>query len=559
MNVPSLSWTHRPPRVKEAIDDTFLPLSQGVAGHWNYNGKPAYRLCHINEHQWLIELIKKEGANRKSFYVLDVGAGDFSWAVGCANAINADPKILNDIIVYIFSVRGESNPTHQDEHRRMGKCEIFNLVKFKVEELFWEFKTNRKFDLENKVDLIVSSWCFRHLVDPLGTWEQLLKLLRENTGLLTMDGFFFLFKDQTMDDDRDSNVNMIHLLKDTKNIRFIMNSFSGGRSQNHFALKKSSNDTQVPYSYCQGLSKASHWQIFSECVTMFNREVEPGSKVINFPRNDDKYYGDKALFDELKQNHLGKLAKYFPIEREGKLSIHEAVQSNNAPLLLECCANDMDLDFCNSEGKTPICLSIELRSKEIFDLLLENGASSIFWNAQGEAPIHSAAKWDHEGYFLKRLIENRADIYKLTRPDQKNALDLAIDAQNVTAVGCLLEEGAVPSEENEKALEASLFASVYTPPDPEEKRRPSPLGQVVNFIKDGDCVLLWGNGKGIMYNTEDLSPTQGLHVVIADPFESILGEWPDFIALAGYQGVPYDKAAFVNFKPAHSHLWSFSL
>jgi hypothetical protein len=394
------------------------------------------------------------------------------------------------------------------------------------------------------------------------TFDQLLKVVREETGLLAMDGFFFLFKNQTMEDSRNSNENMIHLLRDTKNIRFIMNYFDGGKSLNQFVVKKSGHDTLIPYSYCGIAYLDGGWQVFSQCVTKFNRELEPRSTAINFPIGDDKYYGDKALFDELKQDYLGPKAKYFPIERDGKLtmdSMDEAVRSNNIPLLLECFANDMNLDYRNLEDKSLLCLSIELNNKEMFKLLLENGANPHLWNHRGEALIHIAAMYDREGYFMKRLIEKKVDIFRDTYSTKKNPLDLAIDANNVTAVGCLLEAGAIPSRENKKALEQPLFASVYTPPPPEEDR-PTLLGQVVDLIKKGDCVVLHDEGlSGIMYNTHAPHPNQELHIIdVHHPFGSVLaeGEWPDFIAMAGYQGLPYDKEAFVNLKFAQLHEWA---
>jgi hypothetical protein len=46
--------------------------------------------------------------------------------------------------------------------------------------------------LENNVDLIVSRFSLRHMIDPIGTMLQAYDLLKPNTGLILTDDFSFL-------------------------------------------------------------------------------------------------------------------------------------------------------------------------------------------------------------------------------------------------------------------------------------------------------------------------------------------------------------------------------
>ena len=79
---------------------------------------------------------------------------------------------------------------------KSGRCTLYNLGSFKIEEMDKEFQ-KRKLHLENNVILAVSHFCMPHLSDSVGTFAQIFNLLQTQLGLFLADGFFFLFEDDS--------------------------------------------------------------------------------------------------------------------------------------------------------------------------------------------------------------------------------------------------------------------------------------------------------------------------------------------------------------------------
>ncbi len=50
---------------------------------------------------------------------------------------------------------------------------------------------NKLKNIHNKIDWAVSSWCFMHLVDPVGTYKKVFDMLRPKYGIMDIDGFPF--------------------------------------------------------------------------------------------------------------------------------------------------------------------------------------------------------------------------------------------------------------------------------------------------------------------------------------------------------------------------------
>ena len=135
---------------------------------------------------------KLSDKNEKEFYFLDIGAGNFQCGRAVATYINENrglfPNLKKAHIISVRAERNTQNPIQED-----GICKLYNYGAFKVEELEEEFLRNpllAPLGEAGKIDLIVSSWCFRHLVDPAGTFVQAYNLLRPGSGTLLMDGFF---------------------------------------------------------------------------------------------------------------------------------------------------------------------------------------------------------------------------------------------------------------------------------------------------------------------------------------------------------------------------------
>ena len=103
----------------------------------------------------------------KDFYALDIGAGNYQWGRKLAQYLNAKTNLPKDVTRHIIGIRGETNL--DEAVTKVGQCTLYEFGQFQVETLSDEF-TKQGLQLANKVDLVVSSRCFRHLVDPVGTF-----------------------------------------------------------------------------------------------------------------------------------------------------------------------------------------------------------------------------------------------------------------------------------------------------------------------------------------------------------------------------------------------------
>jgi len=309
-----LDWRKRPQEIEDKIERVFRTISQKSDSKWLYNGASEYLMLEIREHS-LIKAKIKQSTNQKDFYVLDIGAGAFQWGRSLAEFINKQDDLPKDITVSVIGIRGEGGLERQEN---AGKCRIYEFTAFKVENLFTEFK-KRGLYLENKLDLVISRWSFRHLVDPLGTFIQTYNLLRPETGLLLMDGFCFFDKDDTwktyldyvrkINDDSVSDpfvVYLITLLVKTK-APFLLQPWTSSGSLWRFILRKP-NDApcQLEMSYkgleygCQDI------QIESECITKFDigKERYDINREESWTIRTADLYGDESLYNWLRKNEL---------------------------------------------------------------------------------------------------------------------------------------------------------------------------------------------------------------------------------------------------------------
>lgn len=295
-----LDWTQRPSAIRTSISEAFDQLVYKEESDWFYNGSKKYRICKVDEHALMKKIIQQAPSTQKDFYVLDIGAGKFQWSKSLADYLEKQADISKDIKVHILGVRGEKYLG--DRIVETALCKIYNLGAFKIEELFAKFK-KQELDIENKLDLIVSKWCFCHLVDPVGTLTQTYNLLRPKTGFLLMDGFMFLQeKDNLLT--TDPNSRLIQLFSDIT-APFLTQFHSTFSDLNHFILQRSDNiPCQLPMTYLDA-EQALGYQIQSERVTRFSRRAQKEDKEISSELSDyNNLYGNQILYDWLKVNEL---------------------------------------------------------------------------------------------------------------------------------------------------------------------------------------------------------------------------------------------------------------
>ena len=179
-------------------------------------------------------------------------------------------------------------------------------------------------------DLIVSRWCFRHLADPLGTFQQTLNLLNED-GYFLVDGFYFTSINKPIQTGRlaeqqikqmipmpDSmNIDLFTLME-TSGAGILMRPYDDGRSLNHFIihrpkgvrLKSLAIDYSGEYLLELGLIQL---QVSSAVIANFSWQVEKPvflnreyfavkDAAENAPGRMRFYAGDSHLL-----NHLDKM------------------------------------------------------------------------------------------------------------------------------------------------------------------------------------------------------------------------------------------------------------
>lgn len=269
-----LNHENRPLSVQNKIDDVFnkLKINTKPKDCWNYDGSDFYEILGVNDHAIIKKIIKESPSPQTDFYFIDIGAGNFSWGNNLVKFINTT-DFSKDIRVHIIGVTGEN--TGEPEVSIQEKCTIYKFSAFKIEDLSNVFKQKIP-TLEGKVDLIVSKWTFRHLVDPVGTFIQAYNMLRPITGLLMMDGFFFSDSDEYFDLGKVNMDDDFRKLLEELGVPFVISPYFVNRSLNHFSLKKPDNQPcKLPMNYntlnalSQNIEQGYNISIGSNCATHF--------------------------------------------------------------------------------------------------------------------------------------------------------------------------------------------------------------------------------------------------------------------------------------------------
>jgi SAM-dependent methyltransferase len=268
-----LDWRDRPASIQAEIDTAWNSMKDDIRPTWKFNGSnlALYKLAYLDEFRMLKSIIRENYPHRKDYYVLDVGAGEFGFSNKMVCLVNDDSEIPRDITVHVIGVRGEKNPAQ--ENFELGICKQYNLGYFKIENILNELEA-RNLDLLQKIDLIVTQWSLRHLVDPLGTFLQIYNdLLRPETGFFLLDGFMYQCDWQTNDVDAwTDNVNMYRLALES-GASFLVDNYNETRSLNRLVLVNTRNKKcHLPLAY-DGTECISHWgvkcQVESDRVTRF--------------------------------------------------------------------------------------------------------------------------------------------------------------------------------------------------------------------------------------------------------------------------------------------------
>lgn len=258
---PSL-WRSRPKEIGTEIDRAFNLINKQEKGKWGlYNGQRKYKLAGLAD-EILIDKVITNGIcrGRTKFVFIDIGAGEFQWGDACARYIRTHPLFKNTVEVKIYSLRGEKN-LEQDETTD-NTCQHYKYGNFQVEKLIDGFNA-LGLDLINKADLIASSWCLLHLVDPVGTIEQACHLLNPEGGLFLFDGFHIDLDSDTndssaWDDFKPKQVGKIEQILSKLNCNFFMLDDNYLKRVNCFIAEKCSHETPSLLSYLSYKAISKH-------------------------------------------------------------------------------------------------------------------------------------------------------------------------------------------------------------------------------------------------------------------------------------------------------------
>ncbi len=410
-----------------------------------YNRSDGYGMCSIDEYALMKKVIQQAPTTQKDFYALDVGSGKFQWVDGLGSYIEKQIDLPKDIKIHIIGIRGEKYL--EDKIIETDRCKIYKLGTFKIEELFTSFK-QQELDIENKVDLIVSRWCFRHLVDPVGTFSQAYNLLRPKSGFLLTDGFLFLQGNDNVET-VDFNKKMTQLFLDTT-APFLLQFFNSGGSLNRFILKRpDETPCQLPMSYLDTSWLSDGYQVASNQMIRFKREPQKGDeeKFYKSPvTNTHIVWGHKNIYDWLKKNGLfyEKSTIWQPLQDKDASqmvpSIHQAIQQGEYDKIKEYLNRGDDIDASDSEGSIALHVAIREGAYDAFKLLISQGAHLELSNGKGHTPLHEAAISDTEGRFLNALLEAGVEVQaqaKINYRRGKTPLECATKAKNLKAIEIL--------------------------------------------------------------------------------------------------------------------------
>ncbi len=209
----------------------------------------------IDDHKLVKNIIHRNIDKQKEFYFLDIGAGNCAWATGVVNFLNQQPDLFNDITIHIISLTGEHYDTIPVPESNF--CKVYNLCSFEIENLSDSLQ-KRGLDFNNKIDLIVSNYCFMHLHDPSGTFVQAYNLLRPYTGIMVLDGFPLHY-----DDDPDLTKDFASATKEflqSTQVPFLMSTYVARDDISHHGIypfmiqRPDQTPCQLSYMYA-GLEK----------------------------------------------------------------------------------------------------------------------------------------------------------------------------------------------------------------------------------------------------------------------------------------------------------------
>lgn len=288
-----LDVNDRPEKLRAAITKKYRALVDSESLHWRYNGADKYRIAGVDDDAVVKKLVDTN-PQQKIFNLVDVGAGNHSWAQARVTYLNSEFS-GQEIHFNIFSLTGDNYKEDGYEERagvnvveeQIGVCSLYKLSAFPVENLIEKFKELGYFEmLSNQVDLTVSAYTLMHLVDPVGTFLQMYNLARPNQGLLLVENFFGM-----SGHDNDPVNNFL----DQTQLEFFKR-----YGTNSFVVRRGNEEGKFPYTYKIEQYDSDHARATLE-IALGNEGIQTN------PKNTLKAFwqdrGSESLRDWLPNTH----------------------------------------------------------------------------------------------------------------------------------------------------------------------------------------------------------------------------------------------------------------
>ena len=422
----------------------------------------------------VLEGMKK---GKKEFVFMDIGAGNFEWGKEVARIFNENPLFTKEEIkISIYSLRGEQNTGKEviDE----GICRLYEYGNFKIENLEEEFTKRKQFlgdkrkqFLGDKVDMIVSSWSLRHLVDPTGTLLQAYALLKPESGIVCFDGFFAKVASSESNEVASSESNerdiMFNLLENF-GTPFFVKEDTGARRNNCFIMRKSCGDVALGLQYNSTVLAEKLWkQVGSGFITSFTKTKEWQETCVgDYQKRGDIYH---RLFNLKKPGYddfcsyvisdfsaiLKKISEIFSASTDNEDDLKYVAKAIGA--LLSPFIRDM---LYNKAMEEPIAKSIEdlltknpVRAAAVINLILKNDISLL----------RHALKH----YFSSKEKKEDALIFKLIGITELEVLNAVMPrSDEEIGVGKTLLQEAEERELSNVAMAINKRSADYAPPAP---------------------------------------------------------------------------------------------
>jgi len=323
-----LLHTKRPESTKERIIKAFESQKASTQEWGLYNGRDDYLIAGFDTFKLLKNQIESS-PDQLTFNLLDIGTGDGEAIRVLSQKINEDKTIPKNLTFNLIGVRVESKLyTEHQEREEIGQCVIFDYSGFNAEFLIQEL--NARHHLDQKFDIVMSRWCMRHLVDPMGTFDQAYEITREDTGLLLMDGFWFQIDGQApvTDSPGQYSIQMSSLELLTKNAgaKLLHHPYNESRSFDQFIIQKGNLPLELPFEYTEKFVQNIWIQAGRHASMLVFKETYHNDHKIVHTREikdyDKQLIGDEDLFQEL-QNCLFNDQRYHrdPLEYSGHFEL----------------------------------------------------------------------------------------------------------------------------------------------------------------------------------------------------------------------------------------------